>query len=166
MDKWHTNKTAAAGFHCSDTDFSLACVHMCVCVCVHLQSVICSHTCVSQRLYPAAPLSCCHGELPSAYCERMGVCARACASSCVQLHDVLLTNGVCIRVCSCDHLAHMRVWQAAFRRVHASSAIKHGARCGAGVWWVRGSGRKRSLSSFSRAACRPHSLRLFCLRLL
>lgn len=79
-------------------------VHMRVHVCIHARvSVICSHTCVSQRLHPAAPLSCCHGELPLAYSKCIGVCV--CASSCVQLHVLLLAN-VCVYLCTCMLYMH------------------------------------------------------------
>lgn len=57
-----------------------AALSTCVSVCerVHVLSVICTHTYVSQPLHPAAPLSCCHGELTLAYSECIGECECAC----------------------------------------------------------------------------------------
>lgn len=85
------------------------------CTSMHVQSVICSHTCVSQRLHPPAPLACCHGELPLAYSKCIGVCVHAClfmcATSCFAFAEC-----VCIRarVCSCMH-ACMETSVHAFR---------------------------------------------------
>ncbi len=82
--------------------FQLVRAYTCVCVCMHVKSVICSHTCVSQTLHPAAPLSCCHGELLLAHSKCIGVCV--CVSSCVQLHVLLLALVcICAHACSCMH---------------------------------------------------------------
>lgn len=85
MDKWHTNKTAAAGFHCSDTDFSLACVHMCVCVCALAKCYLFTHLCQSETV------SCCptlllpwwtpFGLLRAHGCVCACVCLFMCATS-------------------------------------------------------------------------------------
>lgn len=81
-----------------------------VCVCARA-SVICSHTCVSQRLHPAAPLSCCHGELPLAYSKCIGVCVRLfmCATSCFVFF---------VRVCASVRV-HVHICMHAWRMQHS-----------------------------------------------
>lgn len=110
---------------CSVQTFSVAglwvytpvftCVCSCVFVCAHA-SVICSHTYVSQRLHPAAPLSCCHGELPLAYSKCIGLCVCVCLSPCVLLPVLLWIDAraflhACLRGGQCTHI---QVWVCLF----------------------------------------------------
>lgn len=111
------------------------CAYACVCA---RASVICSHTCVSQRLYPAAPLSCCHGELPLAYSKCIGVCVCLfmCASSCFAFSEcmhVCMETSVhsCRHKCFCDHLClhmHLEYMRMCFCAARVSACVLLGAR--------------------------------------
>lgn len=116
----------------------------CVCICIHVYlyvyahaSVIFSHTCVGQKLHPAAPLSCCHGELPLAYSKCIGPCVFICATLCFALNECVCTHArscvlrpVCTWCkCLCDYLCACvcakQECQPVFYWAHVSSAIKH-----------------------------------------